>query len=80
MGQIRFAACLARLTPDEIRVMQLLIEGLPNKTIAKQLDIGLRTVERRRQQILEKMAIGSLPELAAVLTSHRRGETVAPNY
>lgn len=55
---------LERLTPKERQVMDLLVDGKLNKDIASQLRVGLRTVERRRHNILEKMQVGSLPELS----------------
>lgn len=73
------AARLAALTPDERQVMQMLVDGKPNKMVARELDIGLRTVERRRQQILEKVGVGSLPELAALIASHAKSETSSAN-
>jgi FixJ family two-component response regulator len=73
------ATRLAALSPDEHRVMQMLVDGRPNKAIARELDIGLRTVERRRQQILEKVGVGSLPELAALIASHAKAEAAAKN-
>jgi two-component system response regulator FixJ len=54
---------LATLTADEIAVMRKMLEGLPNKRIASDLDIGLRTVELRRSNIMKKMGAGSLAEL-----------------
>ncbi len=51
------------LTDDERQVFDKLIEGLPNKRIASDLDIGLRTVELRRSNIMKKMVAGSLAEL-----------------
>lgn len=56
-------ARLATLTEDEVLVLRKLLEGLPNKRIAADLDIGLRTVELRRSNIMRKMGAGSLPEL-----------------
>lgn len=56
-------ARLATLTEDETLVLRKLLEGLPNKRIAADLDIGLRTVELRRSNIMRKMNAGSLPEL-----------------
>jgi two-component system, LuxR family, response regulator FixJ len=57
---------LATLTPDEVAVLRKLLEGLPNKRIAVDLDIGLRTVELRRSNIMKKMQAASLPELVRV--------------
>ncbi|WP_254513108.1 response regulator transcription factor [Anatilimnocola floriformis] len=54
---------LTTLTADEIAVMRKMLEGLPNKRIASDLDIGLRTVELRRSNIMKKMGAGSLAEL-----------------
>jgi two-component system response regulator FixJ len=56
-------AKLDTLTPDEHAVMRKMLEGLPNKRIASDLDIGLRTVELRRSNIMKKMEAGSLAEL-----------------
>jgi two-component system, LuxR family, response regulator FixJ len=54
---------LGTLTPDETVVFRKLLEGLPNKRIAADLDIGLRTVELRRSNVMRKMQANSLPEL-----------------
>lgn len=57
------AARIATLTPREAEVLQLLVEGLPNKTIAFDLGSSPRTVEVHRARIMEKMAARSLAEL-----------------
>lgn len=54
-------------TPREREVMQLMAQGLPNKSIAAALDISPRTVEIHRAHVMEKMAAGSLPELVRML-------------
>jgi two-component system, LuxR family, response regulator FixJ len=54
---------LESLTDQERMVLDCLLAGIPNKVIAKQLDIGLRTVEMRRAKILKKMAAATVPEL-----------------
>jgi FixJ family two-component response regulator len=54
---------LTSLTADERRVLEKLIDGRPNKSIARDLDLGLRTVELRRAMILQKMQASSLAEL-----------------
>lgn len=51
------------LTPDENGVLRKLLEGQPNKRIASDLDIGLRTVELRRSNIMKKTGANSLAEL-----------------
>lgn len=58
---------LASLTDDERAVMRLMLRGEPNKVIASELALSLRTVDRRRQTVLTKMQIASVPELATLL-------------
>jgi two-component system response regulator DctR len=58
---------LAELTDRERDVMQLVVEGLPNKLIADQLDISVRTVEVHRSRVFDKMHVKSAVELANLL-------------
>jgi len=58
---------LGELTDRERAVMQLVIEGLPNKRIADQLDISVRTVEVHRARVFDKMEVKSAVELANLL-------------
>ncbi len=57
------AARLASLSDAELAVMEKIIEGKPNKVIAAELDIGLRTAELRRAHVLQTMQADSLAEL-----------------
>ena len=43
--------------------MQRIIEGKPNKVIAEELDISIKTVECHRAKVMEKMAVDSVAEL-----------------
>jgi two-component system response regulator DctR len=61
---------IADLTERERAVMQLVKEGLPNKLIAEQLDISVRTVEVHRARVFDKMDVKSAVELANLL-QHR---------
>lgn len=58
---------LSELTDRERSVMHLVVEGLPNKLIADQLDISVRTVEVHRSRVFEKMQVKSAVELANLL-------------
>jgi two-component system response regulator DctR len=60
-------ARLAELTERERDVMRLVVEGLPNKLIADQLDISVRTVEVHRARVFDKMEVKSAVELANLL-------------
>jgi two-component system response regulator DctR len=58
---------LDELTERERDVMRLVVEGLPNKLIADQLDISVRTVEVHRARVFDKMQVKSAVELANLL-------------
>ncbi|MEX4008703.1 response regulator FixJ [Neoaquamicrobium sediminum] len=54
---------LERLSEREREVLSGVVAGLPNKTIAYDLDISPRTVEVHRANVMSKMEARSLPEL-----------------
>jgi two-component system response regulator DctR len=58
---------IEELTDRERDVMRLVVEGLPNKLIADQLSISVRTVEVHRARVFEKMEVKSAVELANLL-------------
>jgi two-component system response regulator DctR len=60
---------LADLTERERDVMQRVVTGRPNKLIADELNISVRTVEVHRARIFEKMGVKSAVELANGLRS-----------
>ncbi|MBT4890493.1 MAG: response regulator transcription factor [Rhodospirillales bacterium] len=57
------------LTSRERNVFDLLIEGKSNKLVARELEIGLRTVEFHRKNILEKLDVGSVSGLVEISRS-----------
>lgn len=52
-----------QLSDRERQILSAVVTGLPNKTIAYDLNISPRTVEVHRANIMSKMHAGSLPEL-----------------
>ncbi len=58
---------VGELTEREREVMQLVVQGLPNKLIADQLNISVRTVEVHRARVFEKMDVKSAVELSNLL-------------
>jgi DNA-binding NarL/FixJ family response regulator len=45
------------LTPREMEVLQLIAEGEANKQIAAELDISIKTVEKHRDHLMQKLDI-----------------------
>jgi FixJ family two-component response regulator len=62
---------LATLTTEERAVADLIVAGRPNKTVAHELGIALRTVEKRRHTVLAKMKTESVAELVGLLIEAR---------
>lgn len=69
-----------QLTPSEREVLSRVIEGQANRKIASELDIGLRTVELRRSNIMRKTGAGNLSELIrlAIEVDFPNGLTTPP--
>lgn len=65
---------LKTLTLEERLVLDLLLEGKPNKSIAQELDFSLRTVEKRRHDVFAKMMVGSIAELVGLVHEMRQTE------
>ena len=66
-GRRQLQQRVTELTERERHVMRLVVEGLPNKLIADQLTISVRTVEVHRARVFEKMEVKSAVELANLL-------------
>jgi len=54
---------LGKLTSREAEVLQLVAEGLANKQIAAELAISIKTVEKHRQQAMNKLNIHDIAGL-----------------
>ncbi len=57
---------LSQLTPREHEVFVLLVHGKPHKQIAYELGISERTVKLHRHQVVQKLKVRSLAELAVI--------------
>lgn len=64
-----------RLTPRESEVLQLVAEGSANKQIAAELGISIKTVEKHRQHLMDKLDIHD----TASLTRHAISTGVIEN-
>lgn len=58
-----------RLDEEEIEIMKLASQGLPNKAISYDLSLSPRTVDRRRQSAITKLGVVSVAEFAVLLAS-----------
>ena len=58
---------MARLTQKERNVLDLMVKGTSNKSIARQLDVSVRTVETRRHQIFKKTCTDSIAQLMRLI-------------
>jgi two-component system, LuxR family, response regulator FixJ len=65
-------ARFANLTPREREVLERLVTGLPNKTIAYDLGTSPRTVEVQRARVMEKMGARSLAGLVRMVLAMER--------
>jgi two-component system, LuxR family, response regulator DctR len=65
------AARLAQLSAREHEVMERVLVGDHNKTIAQTLEISVRTVEVHRAHVFQKMGVLSAVELARLVTRRR---------
>lgn len=56
-----------KLTPRQTAVVNCAMEGLLNKEIGKQLHISESTVKRERRNIFDKVGVGSMVEVVALI-------------
>jgi FixJ family two-component response regulator len=66
---------MERLSEREREVLKYIIEGLPNKIIAREIGLSTRTVESHRARILNKLEVESL---AALIRTAVMAESAKP--
>jgi two-component system nitrate/nitrite response regulator NarL len=66
----------ALLTPRELEVLTTLAEGLPNKAIARRLNISLHTVKFHLESLFRKLGARTRTEAVAKASERRRHETI----
>ena len=73
-GRQRRHASRDDLTPQELRVARLAIEGLKVRQIAEHLSLSPRTVETHLQKVYQKLNVSSQIELIKAGIQSRRGD------
>lgn len=63
---------LARLTPTETRILEMIAEGLTNREIGERIHLAEKTVKNYVSTILTKLQVSRRAEAAAYLAGHRR--------
>lgn len=58
---------IAELSPREQQVMRMVIRSAPNKLIARELSISVKTVELHRSNLMSKMGVTSATELVRLV-------------
>jgi two-component system response regulator FixJ len=61
----------ATLSSGELAVLERLVDGVPHKKIACELDIGLRTVELRKSRAMQKVGASTVADLIRISTLMR---------
>jgi DNA-binding NarL/FixJ family response regulator len=61
---------LARLSPREREILQLVVEGKTSIEIAHTLSLSPKTVETYRSRLMDKLGIGDLPSLIKFAIQH----------
>lgn len=64
------AAVASQLTPRERQVVAFLKDGQPNKVVAIELGISLRTAEAHRARIYRKLGVRNSAGLVCLLCRH----------
>ncbi|WP_305067665.1 response regulator [Lysobacter sp. GX 14042] len=71
LARVRGASeALAKLSPRERQVLDLVVASKPNKIIADILGISIKTVELHRANMMNKLGVRSLPDLMKVALGH----------
>ena len=66
------------LTPTEVRVADLVAEGLTNPEIAERLFVSRRTVATHMEHVLQKLGHANRVELAADVTRRAASQELIP--
>lgn len=66
------AAAIEKLTPRERQVLELVVAGKLNKTIADVLGISIKTVELHRSNLMQKLGARNVAEVIRIALGHEQ--------
>jgi DNA-binding NarL/FixJ family response regulator len=69
-GEPEAGGALATLSPRELEVLQLVVEGKTSPEIARILSLSPKTVETYRGRLMHKLGIGDVPSLVKFAIKH----------
>jgi DNA-binding NarL/FixJ family response regulator len=67
---VKVKSPLARLSPREREILQLVVEGKSSAEIADSLPLSIKTVESYRSRLMKKLGIHNLPGLTKFAIQH----------
>lgn len=65
-----FQSCLASLTQRQMEVMDMMVDGKPNKIIASELNLSIKTVEQHRSMVMKNMEASTFAELVQMVIEY----------
>ena len=71
-------ARLARLTPTELRIVEMIADGMTNRAIGERIGLAEKTIKNYVSSILAKMHMSRRAEAAAYLAEHRGRHGTSP--
>ena len=77
-GTVGKDARLARLTPTEERIVEMIAHGLTNRAIGDHLHLAEKTIKNYVSTILDKLEVSRRAEAASYWTAHRTREDKQP--
>jgi len=69
--QAAYQARLQSLSPRERQVLDLVVQARLNKQIAATLDLGAKTIESHRANVMRKMGVTTVVELVRFVVEHQ---------
>lgn len=71
---------MSKLSRRESQVVSLVSDGLPNKSIARELDISVKTIEKHRANATRKLGVSSTAEMVriAVIAGNKTAAAETP--